>query len=831
MKILKNSITTCAMEILILFASTVISIISIQDIVMAASLDDEPLGKGLHVCSITVTYTGTHNFGYGKEADRCYGAKAAWLVCKKDNEFVYRDQDTGNVCWFPSSNKLVIKFKNLGASTYKCSHHDPVLSDRSPSCNFQSYSRGARGATIMDNQVRNYIQKKVVTDFKKTVSPGARKIMKIEAFEHSMEVSVKPKNITSPPGNVRIVLEYASDISPRGQKWPVAFTLKKQNAGSLKPVAMRLADAGTVSHTFKGLSPGNYWAEVAFLDSLTNYVARSLKFTVTAKAGTSHKDWKLIQPKNHDAYLGASIPVKIQLPQDISLKNTNLVLKWSWIKENFCYSVPLKTNFFWEETIPVNTQVAATRIFQKNISTAQLLRLKNRFSQDDKSPCVYFLDVYLKGGDSRWNYHSQAGFLKIDRLVRGGTDPSKFGYNKQNPALRYMQLLKIISPRQGQTYTNSVPVNFQFFSKSKKPNQLTLVWSWSKEPAGKPREFFRQNYTIPAGKTNFSKMFSVSSLYNKKNKKLKNSGFNGSIWLEFILKQGTTTVQKAHANFYVAQLGTPVTRDDSRKKSLTTKMHLPAMSVASIRPTYRATEKISIGLKNTGGKTPQFQVQFRPNANRPFKELEKVSHRFIAKGKDGTLVLQLHNPGEYRVRLKHQNTWGPWRAFQVINIQPAATKHIIPAPSSTIHGSRIARLPVPTIVQPQQDQNFMMIGNSLTIKIRVRHAQNQKVILQVQHQVGKFSPASFRNISPSITSHHGPNESSFDIRLTSTGLYRIRARLASDATARWSVWRNFKVDKLVRKIPASIKIPSQTNIKKTIHPRGLNLKPSGFSIK
>ncbi len=803
-----------------------------QGNVLAASSDDEPLGKGLYICSMVLTYTDNHNFGYGKGAERCYGAKAEWYVCKEDNKFVYQDRDAGKVCWFPSSNKLDIEFKELGTSTYRCSHQDPVLSDRPPSCSFQSYKKGSRGAVIMDQQVRAYIQKKVVSDFKNTVSPGARKVMKIEAFEHSMEVSVQPKNITSPPGNVRVVLKYASDISPIGQKWPVVFTLKKQNVGSLKPVTLRLANSGTASYTFKGLSPGTYWALASLSDSLSDYVAESLLFTITAKGGTGHREWKLIQPKSHGTYLGGTIPIKLQLPQNVPLKNAELVLRWSWIKENIYYSIPLKTKLFLEETIPISAQVAATRIFQRNESTARLLHLKNRFSMGEKGPCVYFLDVYLKGANSKWNYHSQAMFLKIDRLIRGSTDRKKFGPNRQNLVLRNIPLIKITSPRKGQTYTNSVPVNLQFFSKSKKPNQLTLVWSWRKEPAGKPSEFFRQNYTIPAGKTNFSKSFSVSSLVKKKNQKLNSSDLNGSIWLETILKQGSTTIQKAHANFYVAQLGTPARRNESRKKSLATKMHLPAISMTSIRPSYHIRENISIGVKNTGGGAPQIQVQFRPNAKRPFQALGNVSHRFMANGNGGTLILSFQNPGEYRLRLKGNNTWGPWRTFKVVNPRPAAAKNVISIPLSGISSSRLATHPAPTILQPLQGQSFIMSGNTMTVKIKVRHAKNQKVVLQVQHQTGEVSPASFKNINPPITPRYGTNQSSFDIRFTSTGAYRVRAKLASPGSSNWSPWRSFRLNRLA-KITPSLR-PSQTKpANKSIHIKPNIIRPntSGFSIK
>lgn len=96
-----------------------------------------------------------------------------------------------------------------------------------------------------------------------------------------------------------------------------------------------------------------------------------------------------------------------------------------------------------------------------------------------------------------------------------------------------------------------------------------------------------------------------------------------------------------------------------------------------------------------------------------------------------------------------------------------------------------------TLPEPRANQKYKLKGNSVSVRLKVKHAAKQK--LQVMVQVN--SHGRFTTLKPVIRRHQGREITTMDIVLKQDGQYRLRVKDAV-AGGKWSKWVSFSVEKM-----------------------------------
>ncbi len=406
--------------------------------------DSPPLGSDLAVDNISFTYRG-HRFNAD---ERCYRVQLDWDVLaakfhryKKPHltwEPINHYTDNGEICWDPFKHKLTVDFKRLGFKEYTC-NKDPILGDGVPSCRLVSWGESGGRKYYTDKFVWDFISKKGCQELRKSIPFKTIVAMKLEAIANSMSVEVS-KKVTMAPGDVTVILKtVAVDFTPPHKGWPVLFYLEKKGVGTMKnKVTKILKGRGGASCSFKGLTPGTYWAKVKIFKSLTSsHVVNSSPFKVKSKS-KYRPEWNLASPKNDAVFSDRdSIPISVCLPSAESLKNARLVFRWGWAEEKPFYPVPFRPDLLFEETVHVNP---STRFYMGKISASKLDRIMRQKYGNPHSLGLYYLDLFLRGSELKWNYTKRVSF----RITPTLTD-NKMRKIFVNP--NHVGILKVISPK------------------------------------------------------------------------------------------------------------------------------------------------------------------------------------------------------------------------------------------------------------------------------------------------------------------------------------------------------------------------------------------------
>ncbi len=387
---------------------------------------------------------------------------------------------------------------------------------------------------------------------------------------------------------------------------------------------------------------------------------------------------------------------------------------------------------------------------------------------------------------------------------------------------------KIISPVEGQTYSNEIPVNISLPGFVGENPSLTLTWIWT--PATKrtsngldihgfPHELMTKTVSVASGQMfllTYQGSMKVKSLYDKVKKVMGNSAGGGSFSLRADLKFSDMPVRSRYVTFYAGMLGTPAQKDEEKKKNLSYHMNITPQFLP-MKSSYRQGEDIGLRLRNAPRNGFKFEVRYRPASGGAYKTLYRVPYRLTRFGETATLYLKFREPGWYQIRLRAGETspWGKWHTFRVASVAPAAAKETTTMSPSTAS----LRFKAPTIREPRANQAFMLAGHSVNVTVKIAHIKGFKVVTEFQRREhGRY--VAFR---PKVSQKDGETETILEARLTKTGGYRMRTRIDAPH-AQWSVWRSFKVDKLA-------KAPIRKVAPKSSPTKGMHLNPAGIKVK
>ncbi len=283
-------------------------------------------------------------------------------------------------------------------------------------------------------------------------------------------------------------------------------------------------------------------------------------------------------------------------------------------------------------------------------------------------------------------------------------------------------------------------------------------------------------------------------------------------------------------------------------------MRTTALQATGIKRHYLAPATVQITLQNAIHSRVPFDLRYRSAKNSSFTQMKQHTVRFSRTGNQTKATFTLKQAGDYQVRFRtnYKSPWTPWQSFSVGNISHVAQRikatglhgnpAVIPAAMSvpvdarainpqpeppgkqmrirsgqptgqsklhtinTKKPARHIRPAPPKIASPKNGRKFLLTGKNLHIKAEISHAAGQRLVANVQYKdKGRFDRLKSVVI---MRSNKKETKTTIDMEITKTGNYRLRVRpIAKDA--RWGNWRNFSVDRLLKKMPR-MKAPATT---------------------
>ncbi len=708
------------------------------------------------------------------------------------------------VTWDGKSHRLSIHAEERGFyfdTVYQCDM-DPLLSVDAPKCKRVSTKTNWKGDWSVawggDNRTE-------IEQLRDSISTGRRFALTLEALAKSMRVEVSSSKVKSPPGNVLLMVHTDPTILPL-KGWSVTFWIEKEYGGvRFNDLYGKEVDnhhqatllRGTTFYLLRNLQAGQYTFWTIMNTTLTGDRIAS-KNPVIFKVVNDLQTPVILTPKE-GARLGkkSEITVRVAGTPDLSdILDTRLEVQYSKLAKQYPYKAlrviksgghPFYPGGVWKCSCPIGDKLG--------VPLEGDFRIRARMFYQDKP----------MGDWSEWR-HFHVGKEVVAIIERP---------------------FKIISPAEGQNYSNEIPVKISLPGFVGENPRLTLTWIWT--PAtrkasngldihGFPHELMKETVSVDSGKMTlltYHGSMKVKSLYDKVKNVMGSTG-GGSFSLRADLKFSDMPVRSRYVTFYAGMLGTPAKKDEEKKKDLSYHMN----SIPQFLPMksfYRPGEDIGLRLRNAPPKGLQFEVRYRPAAGGAYKSLYRVPHRLNRFGETATLHLKFREPGWYQIRLRAGKTtpWGKWHALQVGSMASTAAKGV-----KKVHPSVAPfHFKAPMIREPKANQAFMLAGHNVNVTLKIAHLKGFKVVTEFQRKEhGRY--VSFR---PKTFQQERKKETIVETWLTETGDYRMRTRINAPH-AQWSAWRHFKVDK-----PATNLIHRVAP--KPSSPKGIHLNPTGIKLK
>ena len=758
------------------------------------------------------------------------------------------------VTWNRKSHLLSVHAEEKGFyfdTVYQCDM-DPLLSVDAPQCTQTSHKTNWKG----DWSVAWGDSRTEIEQLRDGIPTGRRFALTLEALAKSMKVEVSSSKVKSPPGNVLLTVHTDPTVLPP-KGWPVTFWIEKKYGGvRFNDLYGKEVDnhhhatllRGSTFYLLRNLQAGQYTFWSIMNTTLTGNPIAS-KNQVIFKVVNDLYTPVILVPKE-GAKLGKKSKITVRVAGESSnsdIEDARLEVQYSKLAKQYPYKklrviksgkAPFWPGGVWECSCPIGNKLG--------VPLEGDFRIRARMYYQDKP----------MGDWSEWR-HFHVGKEVVAIIERP---------------------FKIISPAEGQTYSNEIPVNISLPGFVGENPRLTLTWIWT--PATKkasngldihgfPHELMKKTVSVASGKMallTYHGSMKVKSLYDKVKKVMGGSAGGGSFSLRADLKFSDLPLRSRYVTFYAGMLGTPVKKDEEKKKDLSYHMNIMPQFI-SMNFFYRPGEDIRVRLRNAPRNRVKFEVRYRSPKGKSFALLPRIPHHFTTVGDTTVLHLKFKEPGRYQIRFKYGDRarWCPWRGFTVVGtslkaanekknpsrIQPkthlSPPKIAVPIKRQTFvrtertvkvntkirhaTGYKVAmnekknlsrirpkiHLSPPKIVAPWEHQTFILTGGMVKVNTKIQHATGYKVAMEVQiGNHGRFSA-----FHPQIIRHSGKTETNMEMSLTKTGTYRIRVKLVGVSNAAWSPWRSFKVDKLA-KAPIRKTAPKPSSLKK------IRMNPTGI---
>jgi len=726
--------------------------------------------------------------------------------------------------------------------SYRCDNiNDPFL-DPTNRCHLVHSP-----SSFTDSLAKGLVQQKypLVGLFAKTIANAKRQQLIWKALADSMKPKIFAAGKAAPPEGSKLVfgtdnelildVDSSRDIKRDGD-WPVTFFVKGQN-GHVRDVHGKTIDFPITSKytgnsynstvwSIGPLEPGEYKFFATIPISLTQEKqSKTIHFQVR-----SH-----LTPKEAPVITSPQENQKLPAGKAVLMK---VLVAPTWFGTDFDAKVEIE-----------HSRLAKQEPY-KSYSTVIL-------DNHDGSGSV--------GGQHHFN-DVTGDFRMRARMLNNGKPSGPWSewhhFHIGGKAIPLMHRgLAIVSPKEGESYTGTIPVKISLPETMKKEGKLTLIWAQSGN--GAARMLKQKSVTI---KPNifFATTQDVGELVNKA------GGEVGEIQLSISLEGSD---KHDAARFHVGVLGTPVQNPGQKMSGhlslahkglhgdLTTKMQMDKkqaletgirsinpqpeppgktartmrmpLQVVPIGKKFQLSAAIPFQIRNTPFSRLPFEVRYRSGSTGPYKAASRIRHEFARKNGQTMLTLHPDKPGQYQVRFRanHKSAWTPWQSFQVtgpnraahlarnIKLHPASTRAINPQPEPS---GKNARMLHTTIQRPKRLVGNISTTNTLTAKpislvapTITTPKNGQKFMLtgksthikakishasgqQVRVQVEQKKKGHFVPIKKGITIHSGKSTTSVDIVARGTGQYRLRAKNSS-GKASWSGWTKFTVDHLMKK--------------------------------
>jgi hypothetical protein len=434
--------------------------------------------------------------------------------------------------------------------------------------------------------------------------------------------------------------------------------------------------------------------------------------------------------------------------------------------------------------------------------------------------------------------------------------------------------LAILSPKEGQSYTGTIPVRISLPETMKKKGKLTLTWAQAGNGAAR---LLKQRTITVKPAVFFESEQDIGDLVAKADKEV------GEIQLSISLEGSD---KHDAARFHVGVLGTPVQNPGQKMSDhlslahkglhsgLATKIQMDkqqalATGIRSINPQpeppgktaramrmplqvipiakhFQLSTAVPIKIRNTPFSRLPFEVRYRSGSTGSYKAATRISHKFARKNGQTTLILHPDRTGQYQVRFRanHKSAWTPWQSFQVtgpnraahlarnMQLHPVSTRAINPQPEPPGTNARMLHT---TMRRPKGQLGDISTTNTLTAKpisivtpTILTPKNGQKFMLtgnsihiqarighangqKIKVQVEQKRKGGFVPIRKGVQVHPGTTQSSVDILAGGPGAYRLRVKNSGNR-ASWSRWTTFTVDRLMQHPPQlNVKQPAAHN--------------------
>ena len=685
------------------------------------------------------------------------------------------------VVWDGSSHRLSVhttQKEGYHADTvYQCGKMDPLLADSAPTCKQVSYKTNWKGNLSVEwGEKKSFIEQ-----LRDSIS-GRRNPMVWEALAKSMRIET-PGEIKTPPGSILLTMKYATDV-PVPVGWTADFfvfrdegyptTIKDYYGHTLKFPRKSKLLGGNAICGLQFLPPGTYSAYTRMMTSLTTtFDSKKVFFKVVPSSYSP----KIVAPKEKEVVhnypifrilTGANYGVALQIEYSRNASENPYKL----YKEMACKK-------------PDWTYQKASHIYGAWVSLPLEGDYRARAAYENQA-----FDL----GQPQWSpwHHFHVGFHRK---------------------------LQIVLPKQGKTYMDKIPCKILLPDTPEKWLSLSLTWTWTEAPSPGGVHHFTQLVLLQgaSGKSGgiYRSTMTVEQLLKWK-KKRGIEGINGQFGLE--VKIDGAGYEMASCDFTIPQPGEPVSDEQGKKKNLSYHMKVPALKILPLKLKYRVLEPVDIRVKNAPKKEIPFEVRYRPDTKHRYKSIRRLPHHFTTTGNITTLHLKFEVPGQYQVRFRSLPVarWRKWHPFEVSGVEKPVT---VVRPK--IH------LAAPIIQEPRNNQVFLLTGKEVRVRAKILHAAGARVALAVQHAEHNH----FVDVKFKTRRKEGKTVTSVDIPISKTGTYQVRAKLTAPG-APWSAWREFKVDKINRKMLPRVHTNTK-GIKKVSPPsgRGIKIQPPGVKIK